>query len=681
MNLDSDIKTKDTPKADENVDLEIEQANAEEKQEKQEQKETKAAIKLIANTTKKTDINVEKGSPIPYAILCNVFQKCENTTKRLEITEHLVTLFSSVIETNSNGLLDILYMSINKLCPDYVGLELGIGESLLLKAIAESTGRSVKQIKADYIKVGDLGTIAQESKGSQRTLFKPKPLTVPHVFQVLKEVAMISGNSAQSKKIGKIKGLLVACQESEAKYIIRQLEGKLRIGLAEQTVLSALAQAVMLRNLSNLKISPTKKEEKLAYAVETLKYVYNQLPCYDDIIPALLEYPFEELLEHCSMHPGVPLKPMLAHPTKSLTEVLDRFENQTFTCEFKYDGERAQIHKLPDGSIHVYSRNSENMSGRYPDIMNAIQKWLKPTTESFILDCEAVAWDKEAKKILPFQVLSTRKRKDVKEEDIKVRVAVYAFDCLYLNGKSLLQNSLESRRKQLKEAFIETEDEFYFAKHMDSNNIEDIQTFLDVSITSNCEGLMVKSYSSKEATYEPSRRSRNWLKVKKDYLNGVGDSMDLVVVGAYYGRGKRTSVYGAFLLACYDSETEEYQTICKIGTGFSDENLQLFYDTLKDHVIIEPKRFYCLGENPPKPDIWFDPVQVWEVKCADLSLSPTYMAAIGKVDESKGISLRFPRFIRVRDDKQPEDATSSEQVSEFYFDQAQQSKKNDSMDY
>lgn len=324
---------------------------------------------------------------------------------------------------------------------------------------------------------------------------------------------------------------------------------------------------------------------------------------------------------------------------------------------------------------------------------------MKPTTESFILDCEAVAWDKEAKKILPFQVLSTRKRKDVKEEDIKVRVAVYAFDCLYLNGKvsypffffffeenlillkSLLQNSLESRRKQLKEAFIETEDEFYFAKHMDSNNIEDIQTFLDVSITSNCEGLMVKSYSSKEATYEPSRRSRNWLKVKKDYLNGVGDSMDLVVVGAYYGRGKRTSVYGAFLLACYDSETEEYQTICKIGTGFSDENLQLFYDTLKDHVIMEPKRFYCLGENPPKPDIWFDPVQVWEVKCADLSLSPTYMAAIGKVDESKGISLRFPRFIRVRDDKQPEDATSSEQVSEFYFDQAQQSKKNDSMDY
>jgi DNA ligase-1 len=299
------------------------------------------------------------------------------------------------------------------------------------------------------------------------------------------------------------------------------------------------------------------------------------------------------------------------------------------------------------------------------------------------LDCEAVAWDQQESKILPFQVLSTRKRKDVKEEDITVRVAVFAFDCLYLNGESLLQKSLKHRREALAGAFQETKHEFYFAKHMDSNNIEDIQTFLDVSVTSNCEGLMVKAYDSAEATYEPSKRSRNWLKVKKDYLHGVGDSMDLVVIGAYYGRGKRTSVYGAFLLACYDPETEEYQTICKIGTGFSDENLQLFYDTLKDHVIDAPKQYYCLGENAVKPDIWFAPTQVWEVKCADLSVSPRYMAGVGRVDPNKGISLRFPRFIRVRDDKDPDNATSSEQISEFYFDQANQqgNGKNNDMDY
>ncbi|KAI8346783.1 ATP-dependent DNA ligase [Blakeslea trispora] len=587
------------------------------------------------------------------------------------------------MKTTPEGLLELLYMCINKLCPDYEGLELGIGESLLMKAIAQSTGRDMKQLKADYAKIGDLGTIAMSSKGSQRTLFKPKPLTVPHVFRTLKEVAKITGNSAQSKKIDKIKSLLVACQQTEAKFIIRHLEGKLRIGLAEQTVLSALAQAVVLHDKATKKLSSEKKEEALASAIETLKYVYNQLPSYDIIVPALLKYPLGELLEHCTMHPGIPLKPMLAHPTKSLTDILDRFEGQNFTCEFKYDGERAQIHRLEDGTINVYSRNSENMSVRYPDIMNAIHKWIKPTTTSFILDCEAVAWDKVEQKILPFQVLSTRKRKDVKEEEIAVRVAIFAFDCLYLNGESLLQKPLQERRTRLREAFQETPDEFYFAKHLDSNNIDDIQTFLDVSITSNCEGLMVKSYDSKEATYEPSKRSRNWLKVKKDYLSTVGDSMDLVVIGAFYGRGKRTSVYGAFLLACYDPETEEYQTICKIGTGFSDENLQLFYNTLKDHVIEQPKRFYCLGENPVKPDIWFEPCQVWEVKCADLSVSPRYMAGVGRVDPSKGISLRFPRFIRLRDDKDPEDSTSSEQICQFYYDQANQqgNKNTNDMEY
>ncbi|OBZ83121.1 DNA ligase 1 [Choanephora cucurbitarum] len=646
---------------DKEFDKEIEEAAKEEKEAKKENQEMKAIIHTI----------------IPYAVLCNTFEKCEATTKRLEIAENLVTLFVKVMKTTPEGLLELLYMCINKLCPDYEGLELGIGESLLMKAIAQSTGRDMKQLRADYVKSGDLGTIAMSSKGSQRTLFKPKPLTVPHVFRTLKEVAKITGNSAQSKKIDKIKSLLVACQQTEAKFIIRHLEGKLRIGLAEQTVLSALAQAVVLNDKATAKLSSEKKEEALATAIETLKYVYNQLPSYDIIVPALLKYPLNELLDHCTMHPGIPLKPMLAHPTKSLTDILDRFEGQNFTCEFKYDGERAQIHRLEDGTIHVYSRNSENMSVRYPDIMSAVHKWIKPTTTSFILDCEAVAWDKVEQKILPFQVLSTRKRKDVKEEDITVRVAIFAFDCLYLNGESLLQQSLQQRRARLREAFQETADEFYFAKHLDSSNIDDIQAFLDVSITSNCEGLMVKSFDSKEATYEPSKRSRNWLKVKKDYLSTVGDSMDLVVIGAFYGRGKRTSVYGAFLLACYDPETEEYQTICKIGTGFSDENLQLFYNTLKNHVIEQPKRFYCLGENPVKPDIWFEPCQVWEVKCADLSVSPRYMAGVGRVDPSKGISLRFPRFIRVRDDKDPEDSTSSEQICQFYYDQAnQQGNKN-----
>lgn len=195
----------------------------------------------------------------------------------------------------------------------------------------------------------------------------------------------------------------------------------------------------------------------------------------------------------------------------------------------------------------------------------------------------------------------------------------------------MLQRSLKERREKLRESFNITDNEFYFAEHMDTNKIEDIQSFLDVSIQSSCEGLMVKLYENDESTYEPSKRSRNWLKVKKDYLAGVGDTVDLVVIGAFKGKGKRTNVYGSFLLACYDPETEEYQTVCKLGTGFSDENLQKFYTDLNEHKIQQPKRFYCIGENPETPDVWFAPNIVWEIQCADLSISPRYMAGVGVV--------------------------------------------------
>ncbi|TFK93465.1 ATP-dependent DNA ligase [Polyporus arcularius HHB13444] len=609
------------------------------------------------------------GDPVPYAALAKVFSLIEATTKRIEKTSLLTSFLLLVIRRRAKGdtqsLLQAVYLCINRLCPDYVGIELGIGESLLLKAIGESTGRSMATVKADLKKEGDLGLVAMNSKNSQKTLFKPKPLTLPVVFKNLKEIALSSGHSSQNKKVSIITKLLASCQGQEAKYIVRSLEGKLRIGNAERTVLVALAHAAVLaeQESSNKRLSKDKLAARLEEAASIVKQVYSELPNYDLVIPALLNAGIDKLREECKLTPGVPLKPMLAKPTKAIGEVLDKFEGKKFTCEYKYDGERAQVHKLEDGTIAVFSRNSEDMSKKYPDLMEQLPRCVKEGTKTFVFDAEAVAIDKDSAKLLPFQELSRRKRKDVKVEDIKVRVCLFAFDLLYLNGEPLLQKDLSERRELLQQHFQPVDLEFQFAKASDAHATDEIQTFLEESVKDGCEGLMVKMLEGELSHYEPSRRTVNWLKLKKDYLAGVGDSLDLVVVGGYYGKGKRTNVYGAFLLACYDSDSEEYQTICKIGTGFSDEALQAHYETLKPLEMQTPRGDIKVGGA--KPDVWFEPKIVWEVLTADLSLSPIYTAAQGLAEE-RGISLRFPRFIKIRDDKNAEDATGPEQIAEMY---------------
>lgn len=315
----------------------------------------------------------------------------------------------------------------------------------------------------------------------------------------------------------------------------------------------------------------------------------------------------------------------------------------------------------------IYSRNSEDMTAKYPEVLSrisTIEMGEKGAKSSYILDCEMVAFNKIENKILPFQVLSTRKRKDVTEESVEVHVCVFAFDLLYLNGEPLVEQSFRSRRTLLTEHFMSVPGEFQFAQHADPSSTEEIQSLLDEAIASSCEGLMVKTLDQ-ESSYEPSKRSRKWLKVKKDYLEGCGDSLDLVVIGGYIGRGKRTGVYGGFLLACFDPDCDEYQAICKIGTGFSETDLESHAESLKLHQISTPKTYYRFTEGI-KPDVWFAPVQVWEVKAADFSISPVYTAGWGLVDEGKGISLRFPRFLRVREDKTPEMASNSQMIADLY---------------
>uniref|UniRef100_A0A131YDF2 DNA ligase n=1 Tax=Rhipicephalus appendiculatus TaxID=34631 RepID=A0A131YDF2_RHIAP len=603
----------------------------------------------------------KKGAKVPYLALAITLDKIDGISGRLRIIEVLSNFLRSVLILSPDDLLSAVYLCLNKIAPDYQGLELGIGESLLVKALAEATGRTPDKVRAEAAAKGDLGLVAESSRSQQRVLFPPPPLMLSHVFTKLRTIAEMTGNSVQQKKVDIIKVLLVACRQCEARFLVRSLGGKLRVGLAEASLLTALAHAAALSPPHG---DPKASKKRLEEAALLLKTAYCECPDYERIINALLEEGVDSLPKRCRLSPGIPLKPMLAHPTKAISEVLNRFEGSAFTCEFKYDGERAQIHLLEDGSVRIYSRNQEDNTGKYPEVVSRIRAAISPDTKTCILDSEAVAWDRPSQTILPFQTLSTRKRKETTEEEVKVQVCVFAFDLLYLNGESLVKEPLRKRRELLRTTLVEVPGETQLARSADLSTVEDIQEFLLESIKGSCEGLMVKSLDT-GATYEIAKRSHNWLKLKKDYLDGVGDSVDAVVLGGYHGKGKRTGTFGCFLLGCYDPDNEEFQTLCKIGTGFSEEQLDQHSAFFKEHIIPAPKSYYRF-DSSLAPDAWFEPCQVWEIKSADLSVSPVHKAALGLVDPERGISLRFPRFIRIRDDKNPEDATSAQQVADLY---------------
>jgi DNA ligase-1 len=410
--------------------------------------------------------------------------------------------------TSPNDLLPATQILISRVGASHECLDLNVGDGMLVKALAEATGRDSSKVKEDYKKAGDLGLVASQTRSRQSTIFgsvhgtlkdgtiaklEDKPLTIAHVYQSMRSVATVSGKDSTKVRRDIIKQLLQAARGEESKFIIRIFQGKLRVGLAEASVITSIAAAVTLSPTKVLKkrgAKVPKPEEAKALsnkAADCLKTALAQVPDYETCLGAFLNFPCEQVPDICSIRTGVPVKPMLAMPSKGVTEVLQKFENQTFTCEYKYDGERGQVHLMPDGTVKIFSRNMEDNTEKYPDLQKVVPLAIDESIATCILDCEIVAYDREQERILPFQVLSTRARKNVEEKDVKVQVCLFVFDVLFFNGSSTVDLPLTDRRDIIQKFVTEVDVRVRHVTYKDTNDPEEMQAFLVQAVEDYCE--------------------------------------------------------------------------------------------------------------------------------------------------------------------------------------------------
>lgn len=573
-----------------------------------------------------------------FAILASTFEKMEATTKRLELTDILIDLFA---KTPPSMISKITYLLQGKIRPDYEGVELGVAEKLAIKSLSKSSGIEVKHIKAQYQKEGDLGRASEQiMRQKTQTTFLTESITIERVYDTLFKIAESEGPRSQDMKTRYISSLLNDAQPTEAGYIIKILLGTLRFGIAENTIMDALAAAFT-------------KEKKNRNAIE---HAYNVASDLGAVATAVATKGLEGVKEF-SAEMFRPIRPMLAERVRSEQEAVAKMSTG-FAAEYKLDGERVQIH-TSGKKVEIFSRRLERITSHYPDIVEKIPQ-LTGAKES-ILEAEAVAINEKTGEFLPFQELMHRRRKYKIEKAVsEYPIAVNFFDVLYADGKSCMDMPYSERRKML-EGIISNGD---YARCVVASTIENqsqLAEFMESAINAGSEGLMLKMQQS---PYKAGSRGSHWLKLKKEYQNDLGDSLDLVVIGGFFGKGRRTGIYGTLLLAAYDDQRDMFTSTCKVGTGFTDEDLDRLYQILHPKVTIRKNPRI---DSEMAADVWFEPELVVEVVASEITLSPIHKTAWSVVRKDSGLALRFPKYTgKIRSEKSPEDASTTHEIVALY---------------
>jgi len=581
-----------------------------------------------------------------YLKLTKFYEALESTSRRLKKTSILSDLLKSTPKESIPYLIPLL---LGKIFPESGDQKIGISSRLIIKTLHNATGISKEKIEDKWSKLGDLGGVTFEViKNNQQKTLGNFHLTLKKVLDNMRKLPEFTGQGTIDKKISLISELLTSAKPIEAKYIVRTIIGDLRIGIAEGTLRDAIVWAYLYPVEYNEKENEIniKNRDEYNKVVDSLQHAYDINPDFSQIILNILEKKpktpkeIEKVLTKETLTPGKPTKVMLFQKAENLEDAFKKV-GKPAAIEFKYDGFRILIHKKGN-EIFLFTRRLENVKKQFPDIVEIVKENIK--ADSFIIDTEIIGIDPKTKKWLPFQKISQRiKRKyNIQEMIKKVPVIVNAFDILYLNGKSLIKEPFKERRKLLEKKIKIVKDKLQLAEQLVTSDLKKAEKFYKKSLSYGNEGVMVKSL---ESEYKPGSRVGYGVKVKP-----VLETLDLVITGAEWGEGKRTSWLSSFELSCLSEDKKKFLKIGKVGTGIKEKSEGVTFKQLTK--LLKPLIIKDYGKN-----VEVNPQIVVEIGYEEIQKSTTY---------NSGYALRFPKVKRLREDLSPDDCDNLRRIKKIY---------------
>lgn len=572
-----------------------------------------------------------------FSKLAEYFGRIEATSLRNEKT----VILAEILREAASGEVDkLVYLSLGGLRPEFDRLEFGVAEKMILRAIGVSEG--------EYRQVGDLGELVAGIRKQELGISKNE-LSVGEVYEALEKIARESGVGSQERKVTGLSKLIRENGATSAKYIVRIVAGKLRLGFSDKTVIDALSYL----------------EKGTKEYSERLEQAYQVRPDVGVLAQKVKELGALAASESIDVVMGTPIVPALAQRLKTAAEMIEKMGN--VYSEPKYDGTRVQIHFKRDGfeknkemtlfgegeraQVRTFTRNLDESSAMFPEL-EGVAKQIK--AQEVILDCEAVGYDTKSGKLVPFQLTITRKRKHgVSEASTSVPLRFFVFDIMYRDGKSLIDLPLHERRQILAET-ISGEDVLVVDQFIETDEADVLREYHKQQLAQGLEGALVKQ---REGRYMPGRTGFNWVKFKEseDSRAKLADTIDAVIMGYYLGRGKRSGfALGAFLIGIRSDE--KILTLAKVGTGITDQVFGELGKRLKEIGTRKQELGYVVPKSL-EPDVWVEPKLVVEVAADEITVSPTHSA---------GYALRFPRLVKIRDDKGVEQITTLQEVKGMY---------------